>query len=58
MTRWVELGSGTVVTAGCILTNQIRIGSHVHVNLDSTIGHDCVVKDFVPSRPGCTSPAT
>ena len=52
MTRWVELGSGTVVTAGCILTNQIRIGSHVHVNLDSTIGHDCVVKDFVTIAPG------
>lgn len=52
LTRWVQLGSGTVITAGCILTNQIRIGDHVHLNLDSTVGHDVVIEDYVTVAPG------
>lgn len=52
MTRWVELGQGTVVTAGCILTNRIHIGRHVHLNLDCTIGHDVNMEDFVTLAPG------
>lgn len=52
MTRWMELGEGVVITAGCIFTNQIRIGNHVHVNLDCTIGHDAVLEDFVTLAPG------
>ena len=52
LTRWVTLGEGVVITAGCILTNQIQIGSHVHVNLDCTIGHDAILQDFVTLSPG------
>lgn len=51
-TRWVEIGAGVVITAGCILTNQIRIGDHVHLNLDSTVGHDVVIEDYVTIAPG------
>lgn len=52
LTRWVEMGEGVVITAGCILTNRIRIGNHVHVNLDCTIGHDSVLQDYVTLAPG------
>jgi len=52
LTRWVSIGVGTIITAGCILTNQIRIGNHVHINLDSTIGHDAFLEDFVTISPG------
>jgi sugar O-acyltransferase (sialic acid O-acetyltransferase NeuD family) len=52
MTRWVSIGEGTIITAGCILTNRIRLGNHVHVNLDCTIGHDSVIEDFVTLSPG------
>ena len=52
LTRWLELGPGSIVTAGCILTNRIQIGSHVHLNLDSTVGHDVVIEDFVTVAPG------
>ncbi len=52
LTRWVTLGEGVVITAGCILTNQIRIGNHVHVNLNCTIGHNAVLDDFVTLAPG------
>jgi sugar O-acyltransferase (sialic acid O-acetyltransferase NeuD family) len=52
LTRWVTIGEGVVIAAGCILTNQIRIGNHVHLNLDCTIGHDAVLQDFVTLAPG------
>lgn len=52
ITRWLNLGVGVIITAGCILTNQIRIGNHVHINLDCTIGHDAVLEDFVTIAPG------
>jgi sugar O-acyltransferase (sialic acid O-acetyltransferase NeuD family) len=52
LTRWVRLGAGSVVTAGCVLTNQITIGEHVHLNLNATIGHDVVIGDFVTVAPG------
>lgn len=52
LTPFISLGTGVVVTAGCILTNQIQIGNHVHLNLDCTVGHDCVIEDFVTIAPG------
>ena len=52
LTRWISMGQGVVITAACVLTNRIRIGSHVHVNLDCTIGHDAVLEDFVTLAPG------
>lgn len=52
LTRWIQLGQGVVITAGCILTNQIHIGNHVQVNLDCTIGHDAILEDFVTLAPG------
>lgn len=52
LTRRVEIGPGTVITAGCVLTNQIRIGSHVHLNLNCTVGHDTVIEDYVTVAPG------
>jgi len=49
---WIELGIGTVICAGNILTTNIRIGRHVQINLDCTIGHDVVMDDFVTLAPG------
>ncbi len=50
--RYVELGEGTIVTAGVILTNKIRIGRHVILNLDVTVGHDCILEDYATVAPG------
>ena len=47
----VEIGSGSVICAGCVLTTNIQIGSHVHLNLHTTIGHDAVIEDFVTTAP-------
>ena len=52
MTRRITLGEGIVVAAGCILTNQIRIGNHAHINLDCTISHDADFEDFATLAPG------
>ena len=51
-TRWVNIGKGSIITAGCILTNQIGIGDHVHINLACTVGHDVTISDFVTLAPG------
>jgi len=48
----VELGPGTVVTAGVRLTTNIRVGRHVHLNLSCTVGHDVVLGDYVTVNPG------
>lgn len=52
MTDFVTLGEGVIICAGCILTNQITIGNHVIINLDVTIGHDAIIKDFCTLSPG------
>jgi len=41
---WVEIGIGTVICAGNILTTNISIGRHVRINLDCTIGQPQVLK--------------
>lgn len=48
----IEIGEGSIITAGCVLTTAIRIGAHVLVNLNSTIGHESVVKDYASIMPG------
>jgi sugar O-acyltransferase (sialic acid O-acetyltransferase NeuD family) len=50
--RWVEIGTGTVVCAGSILTTNIRLGQQVQVNLDCTIGHDVIMDDYATLAPG------
>lgn len=47
----VSLGAGTVVCAGSRITTNIRVGRHVHVNPNVTIGHDTVLGDFVSLNP-------
>jgi len=50
--RWIEIGVGTVICAGNILTTNIRLGQHVQINLDCTIGHDVILNDYTTLAPG------
>lgn len=52
MSNFVSVGAGTVVCAGCTLTTEVLVGEHVQINLNCTIGHDCIVHDFVTMAPG------
>ncbi|WP_256842941.1 acetyltransferase [Ornithinimicrobium cryptoxanthini] len=45
------VGQGTVVLAGARLTTNIRLGRHVHLNPNVTVGHDTVLEDFVSMNP-------
>jgi sugar O-acyltransferase (sialic acid O-acetyltransferase NeuD family) len=48
----IELGAGTIITAGCQLTIDIKTGAHVLINLNSTIGHDVSIGKFTCIMPG------
>jgi sugar O-acyltransferase (sialic acid O-acetyltransferase NeuD family) len=47
----VEIGPGCVLFPGSIITNDVRLGCHVHLNLYATISHDCTVGDFATLGP-------
>lgn len=49
---WNEIGEGTVICAGNILTVNIKLGKHVQINLDCTVGHDAVLDDYTTLAPG------
>lgn len=49
--RNVTLGAGAVVCSHVSITNTIRLGRHVHVNLNCTIGHDATLGDYVTLSP-------
>jgi sugar O-acyltransferase (sialic acid O-acetyltransferase NeuD family) len=46
------LGPGCVVLANVFVSTGTRLGAHVHVNYNATIGHDAVLGDFVTVLPG------
>ena len=48
---WVEVGVGGIITAGTILTCNIKIGNHAHLNLHTTVGHDCAIGDYFTTAP-------
>lgn len=48
----IEIGQGSIVCAGAILTTNIKIGKHAHINIQSTIGHDCTIGDYFTTAPG------
>ena len=52
MSARVELGQGSVVCAGSIVTTNVAIGTHVHVNLACTISHDVRIGDYATLSPG------
>lgn len=51
ISNFVEVGEGSIICAGSILTVNISIGSHNIINLDCTIGHDVVTGAFVTFYP-------
>lgn len=52
LSRWNSIGTGVVISAGCLLSNHIQIGNHVQINPGCIIGHDVTIEDFVTVSPG------
>ena len=48
----IEIGKGSFIAANCIITTNVRLGNHTHLNLSTTIGHDCKIGDFFTTAPG------
>jgi sugar O-acyltransferase (sialic acid O-acetyltransferase NeuD family) len=48
-----KLGNGNIITAGCIFTVNIKIGSFNIFNLNTTIGHDVNIGNGNVINPGC-----
>src|SRR5882672_7416037 len=48
----IQVGEGTILCAGSVLTNDIVLGKHVLLNLKCTVGHDTRVGDFSSIMPG------
>lgn len=51
ISQWVNIGKGAIICAGSILTCDISLGIHAQLNLNTTIGHDCVIGDFFTTAP-------
>jgi sugar O-acyltransferase (sialic acid O-acetyltransferase NeuD family) len=48
----IYIGKGSIITAGSILTTNIRIGEFNHINLNTTIGHDVIIGNYITTTPG------
>jgi sugar O-acyltransferase (sialic acid O-acetyltransferase NeuD family) len=48
----IEIGEGSIIAAGCVLTTSIVIGKHVLLNLNTTAGHDVRIDDGASIMPG------
>jgi sugar O-acyltransferase (sialic acid O-acetyltransferase NeuD family) len=48
----VSIDIGTIICEGVRFTVLTNVGRFVIINLNSTIGHDCVIEDFVSIMPG------
>ena len=42
-----SIGIGNIICKGVELTVDIKIGDHVIININSTIGHDAIIENFV-----------
>ena len=49
--RWLEIGPGTAIAAGTMLTVNIHIGAFVSVNRVCNVSHDCRLGDFTTVAP-------
>ena len=46
-----HIGAGAVLCAGVRVTTNVVLGRHVHLNLNTTVGHDALLSDFVTVNP-------
>jgi sugar O-acyltransferase (sialic acid O-acetyltransferase NeuD family) len=49
-----RIGPGCILTAGSRVTTNIRLGAHVQLHVNSTVGHESVLRDYVSVFPGAT----
>lgn len=48
----IQIGEGSVICVGTVITTNVILGKHTHLNLQTTIGHDCKIGDYFTTAPG------
>ncbi|MBI5789087.1 MAG: acetyltransferase [Candidatus Schekmanbacteria bacterium] len=48
----VKLGKGVIIGAGVVIAGETDIRDHITINLNATIGHDCLLEDYCTIAPG------
>lgn len=48
----VDIGQGCIVSPFALITANVRIGDHVHINMHTYVAHDCRIGNFVTFGPG------
>lgn len=51
ISRFVEIGVGSVVMPKVCINAEVRIGKHCIINTGAIIEHECIVEDFVHISP-------
>lgn len=49
----ISLSDGVIVMFSCVLTYDIILGRHTHVNIGSTISHNCRIGNWTSLSPNC-----
>jgi sugar O-acyltransferase (sialic acid O-acetyltransferase NeuD family) len=47
-----NLGLGGMISPGCVVTTNIKLGNYVTLNLNTTVGHDTIIGDYCTTNPG------
>jgi sugar O-acyltransferase (sialic acid O-acetyltransferase NeuD family) len=50
--KWYEVGPGSMICCHSIVTCDVVIGQHVHINCQTTVGHDTIIGDFTTTTGG------
>lgn len=49
--QFAEIGEGCLIFPMTIISTQVKIGNHVHINAKSSVSHDGNIEDFVTLAP-------
>ena len=49
--EFVEIGKGGIICAGVMITTNVQIRDFVILNLQCTVGHDTIIKDYAAFMP-------
>ncbi len=52
VSRWARIDTGGIIMGGCVVTVGVVILPHVHLNLNTTVGHGVLIESFVTVSPG------
>lgn len=54
VSKYADIGQGTVVMAGAVVQANAKIGNHTIINTKASVDHDCAIGDYTLIAPGVT----